>query len=64
MQARPGAAEAPIEALLSYISYPYFAEDMHLEKLRTVAVLAQAVACHPQLLRTPFISLFPGAAGE
>ncbi|KAK9842702.1 hypothetical protein WJX74_000856 [Apatococcus lobatus] len=58
-QARPGSAEAPVEVLLSYISYPYFSKDLQLEKLHTVAALAQAVACHPQLLRRPFISLFP-----
>ena len=64
MQARPGSAEAPAEILLSYVGYPYFAEDLQLATLRALAALSQAAACHSQPLRTPFIALFPAASGS
>ena len=37
---------------------------MEVEKLRTVAAVAQAAACQSHLLRTPFISLFPMTSGK
>ncbi len=64
LQARTGSADSALEILMSYIGYPYLAEDLDLEKLQVVAAAAQAVVCHPSLLRTPFISLFSTATGE
>ena len=64
LQTRTGSSESPMEILLSYIGYPYLAEDLEVEKLQAVAAIAQAVACHPSLLRNPFVSFFPLATGE
>ncbi len=64
LQARAGSTDSAMEVLMSYIGYPYLAEDLDLEKLQVVAAAAQAVVCHPTLLRTPFISLFSTVKGE